>query len=263
MTQTLDHHRLRRAGAPLQLGLLALLVALAWAYVGMGFAALGAEGGLAARLAAICGPSAGRAVTAGSLAFSLAMWFAASIAMMLPSAWGLVTTYAEIAETAAARSVRVVPVGVLVAGYLTVWLGFSAAAALLQAALAASGLIGDGLLLSDRVVAGAVLIGAGAFQFSALKEACLSKCRMPFPTLFANWSVSAARIYRLGLREGAYCLGCCWALMLTMFALGVMNVLWMAALAAFAIVEKHAEKSFVSRAGGIFLLLAGVYMVLV
>ncbi|TIQ24742.1 MAG: DUF2182 domain-containing protein, partial [Mesorhizobium sp.] len=80
---------------------------------------------------------------------------------------------------------------------------------------------------------------AGLFQFSGLKQACLKKCRNPFSILFANWSVNPARIFRLGAEQGIWCLGCCWALMLVMFAVGVMNIFWMALIGLFTLIEKQ------------------------
>ena len=97
----------------------------------------------------------------------------------------------------------------------------------------------------------------GAYQFSGLKEACLKKCRNPFTTLFANWSVKPSRIFALGLRQGAWCLGCCWALMLVMFAVGLMNVFWMALLAMFTVVVKQVTSRLPTYlAGGLFLVWA-------
>ncbi len=98
---------------------------------------------------------------------------------------------------------------------------------------------------------------AGLYQFSALKNACLTRCRRPFAFFFANWSERAAGVFRLGLRQGAYCLGCCWALMLLMLALGTMNLVWMAGLAAIMAAEKLTPSEMFPRIVGVALLAAG------
>ncbi|RUW96244.1 DUF2182 domain-containing protein, partial [Mesorhizobium sp. M8A.F.Ca.ET.023.01.1.1] len=95
---------------------------------------------------------------------------------------------------------------------------------------------------------------AGLYQFSGLKEACRKKCRNPFSILFSNWSTSAARVFRLGVAQGIWCLGCCWALMLVMFAVGVMNVFWMALIGVFTLIEKQTAGSLPTRLAGAILL---------
>jgi predicted metal-binding membrane protein len=103
---------------------------------------------------------------------------------------------------------------------------------------------------------------AGLWQFSSLKEACLTRCRAPFATLFGRWTDRPAGIFRLGVEQGIWCLGCCWALMLVMFAVGVMNLFWMALLGLFAVVEKGEKGRAASRvAGAILLVWAGALLV--
>jgi predicted metal-binding membrane protein len=166
----------------------------------------------------------------------------------------MIRTYCEIADTARIKGEPVVHPLVLVAGYLGVWL----AAAMLFAALtlcvhtfAASGEIYDPVL----GIAGALaLLVAGLYQFSGLKEACLKKCRNPFSILFSNWSAKAIRVLRLGVAQGIWCLGCCWALMLVMFAVGVMNIFWMALIGVFTLIEKQTKGSLPTRLAGAILL---------
>ena len=88
----------------------------------------------------------------------------------------------------------------------------------------------SGMASASGLFSGAIFIGAGVYQFSALKHACLTQCQNPFPFFFANWATTPRGVFRLGVKQGLYCLGCCWAMMLVMFAVGVMNVVWMAAL---------------------------------
>jgi predicted metal-binding membrane protein len=152
---------------------------------------------------------------------------------------------------------------VLVAGYLTTWLAASAAFAGLTLAIyvfAAQGQVLDPV--AGRAGAAALAI-AGLYQFSGLKQACLDKCRNPFSILFANWSAKPLRVFRLGLRQGAWCLGCCWALMLVMFAVGAMNIFWMALIGLFTLIEKQTAGRLASRMAGAILLVWAAALLLV
>lgn len=166
------------------------------------------------------------------------MWVAMAIAMMLPTAVPMISAYMEICQTAAAKSITTVSPLVLIAGYLSVWLIFAISAAITQV-----GFIQLSLLLAvspatSQGVASALLIAGGFYQFSNLKQACLTKCRAPLNFFFANWSDNPRDIFQLGLKQGLFCLGCCWALMLVMFVTGIMNILWMVALTALMVAEK-------------------------
>ena len=108
-------------------------------------------------------------------------------------------------------------------------------------------------------IAGAILIGAGAYQLSPLKGACLKRCQSPIGFLLTNWREGTSGALELGLRHGLYCLGCCWALMFVLFVVGVMNLVWVAALTAFVLVEKFGPwGKWISRAGGVSLIAAGL-----
>lgn len=199
---------------------------------------------------------------AGQFAALVAMWFLMALAMMLPSAAPMIRTYCEIADTASAKGERAVHPLVLVAGYLTVWLaaslGFAGLTMAVQAGATATAI---GPL---RGAAGAAALAvAGLYQFSGLKEACLKKCRNPFNILFSRWSQRAPRIFVLGLEQGIWCLGCCWALMLVMFAVGIMNLSWMALLALFTVVEKQLPGRLPSLAAGAILLVWAAALLLI
>ncbi|MER8505201.1 DUF2182 domain-containing protein [Mesorhizobium sp. M0199] len=183
-----------------------------------------------------------------------AMWLLMAIATMLPSAAPMIRTYCEIADTARIKGEPVAHPLVLVAGYLSVWLAVSAMFAALT--LAVDAFASPGQMLDPAVgIAGAAALSiAGLYQFSWLKEACLEKCRNPFSVLFANWSARPIRIFRLGMEQGLWCLGCCWALMLVMFAVGVMNVFWMALIGLFSLVEKQTAGNLPTRLAGAILL---------
>jgi predicted metal-binding membrane protein len=192
-----------------------------------------------------------------------AMWFLMAVATMLPSAAPMVGTYCEIADTARIKREPAVHPLVLVAGYLCVWLLASAAFAALTLALRAHAPVARSLDPVAGAAAAAALAVAGLYQFSGMKEACLKRCRNPFPVLFASWSDRPARIFRLGLAQGAWCLGCCWALMLVMFAVGIMNLFWMALLGLFALVEKQTAGRLATRLAGTILLVWAAVLLLV
>jgi predicted metal-binding membrane protein len=188
------------------------------------------------------------------LASLTAMWFLMAVATMLPSAAPMIRTYSEIDDTAAAKGEPAPHPFVLVAGYIAVWLAASVGFAILAMLIAAAGSNGNALHPVSGLAGAAALGFAGIYQFSSLKQACLRKCRNPFAILFSRWSAEPARIFRLGLEQGVWCLGCCWALMLLMFAVGVMNIFWMALIGVFALVEKQASGPRASRIAGAILL---------
>jgi predicted metal-binding membrane protein len=201
----------------------------------------------AVRLVLLCATPNTAVTAADAVLASWAMWSLMAVAMMLPSAAPMIRTYCEIADTAAAKGEAAVHPLVLVAGYLSVW----ALASLLFAGL--SYMLSATTPLSGYPASAALAV-AGLYQFSGLKEACLEKCRHPFAILFARWSYRPSRIFRLGVEQGVWCLGCCWALMLVMFAVGVMNVFWMALIGLFAIVEKQWNSLVPGRLAGALLL---------
>jgi predicted metal-binding membrane protein len=260
------------------------LAAIGWLYLGLmvaGLARSGAAGSLGpgmeifgrfqptglarALIEAVCRPMLASGASAGSpvldFGLGLIMWCAMALAMMLPTAGPMVLTYAEIAETAASKGERVVSPVVLAVGYTSVWIGFAVMAALLQWALTRAAVLDPTLRPASGLFSGAVFLLAGTYQFSALKHACVTLCQRPFPFFFANWTVRTATVFRLGLRQGVYCLGCCWAMMLVMFAVGVMNVVWMAAIGVVMTAEKIATTTRVSHVVGILLIAVGVVFV--
>jgi len=193
-----------------------------------------------------------------TFAATISMWSAMTLAMMLPSAAPMILTYAEIAETAARKGEQIVSPLAIAAGYASVWLAFSSAAAVAQIAFAQAAALEAGI--PGGLLAGVVLIGAGAYQFSVLKHACLARCQHPFPFFFANWATTPRGVFRLGLRQGLYCLGCCWVMMLVMFAVGVMNIVWMAILAAVMTIEKLQIGRRFTYGVGVAFIVAGIAM---
>jgi len=211
--------------------------------------------------AAICRPAT-TALTASGVALTALMWAAMVLAMMLPSAAPMLFTYAEIAETAARKKETVVSPLTLAGGYMMVWLGFSALATTGQLALSRAALLDGGVAASSTLFAGVIFIGAGLYQFSALKHACLRQCQNPFPFFLTNWATTSRGVFRLGLKQGLYCLGCCWAMMLVMFAVGVMNIVWMAGLGIVMTTEKMGTGKWFTQAIGVALIVAGAAFIL-
>ena len=233
------------------------LASLGWLALGLLFSGMGA-------FEALCRPLAvsGTAWGASGFAIVALMWGAMTLAMMLPSASPMILTYAEIADTAARKHEHIVSPFMLAAGYTLVWLGFAAAATLAQFAFTRAALLDSGMQSASGLFSGAIFIGAGVYQFSALKHACLTQCQSPFPFFFANWATTPRGVFRLGVKQGLYCLGCCWAMMLVMFAVGVMNVIWMAALGVLMTFEKIGSGKRFTYTIGVALIVAGIAFVL-
>jgi predicted metal-binding membrane protein len=169
-----------------------------------------------------------------------AMWSVMMAGMMLPSASPLLLLYGTMArrgpepESAAGRTAA------LAAGYLLIWLLFSAGATLLQAAASRLWLVTPMMETATPWAGAALLLVAGLYQFTPLKATCLRACRSPLSFIMQRWRAGTLGAFRMGLDHGRYCLGCCWALMLLLFAGGVMNLVVIAALTAFVLVEKFA-----------------------
>ena len=237
-------------------GCVVLLTGLGWLTLGWLMARMGGvEGGLTtAPLKALCTTLIGRDTPGVLIAL---MWAAMTLAMMLPTAGPMMLTYAEIAETAARKGEQIVSPLVLAAGYGVVWVGFALTATATQLALTRLALIDARMAPVSGLFSGAIFIAAGAYQFTPLKHACLTQCQRPFPFFFAHWQTTAKGVFRLGLRQGFYCLGCCWAMMLLMFAVGAMNVLWMAALGIVMTIEKIGSGRTFSHAVGAAMIVAG------
>ena len=231
-----------------------LLTALGWLALGLQAANFGT-------IAALCQAMATNFSITGVALVAL-MWGAMTLAMMLPSAAPMILTYAEIADTAARKGEPVVSPFMLASGYAVVWLGFALAATVVQVALTRVALLDAGMEPMSGLFSGALFIAAGLYQFSALKHACLTQCQHPFQFFLANWQTTSRGVFRLGVRQGLFCLGCCWAMMLALFAIGMMNVLWMVALGIVMTIEKIGTGKWFSYAVGAAMIAIGVAFVL-
>jgi predicted metal-binding membrane protein len=232
------------------------LTGLGWLALGLIYSGMGTYDALCQALTVPHGAWGARGI-----AIVASMWGAMTLAMMLPSASPMILTYAEIADTAARKRERIVSPFVLAAGYTIVWLGFAVLATLAQFAVTRAALLDAGMQSASGLFSGAIFIGAGVYQFSALKHACLKQCQSPFPFFFANWATTPRGVFRLGVKQGLYCLGCCWAMMLVMFAVGVMNVIWMAGLGMVMTFEKIGTGKRFTYAVGVTLIAGGVAFV--
>ena len=182
-------------------------------------------------LASLCRANAG---TAGYVSV-LAMWALMAMAMKAPTTVPALKTYTDLGHAGAASASGF---AALIGGYLVVWLGFSAVGAAAQVLLSDFGLI-DPLGRSTETFLNAALLAlAGAYQFSRLKQACLNSCRSPMMFFMSHWRPGIAGAFAMGLRLGATCLGCCWALMLLAFVAGTMNLAFMGLAMALMAMEK-------------------------
>lgn len=194
---------------------------------------------------------------------TLAMWSVMMVAMMTPSAAPMILLYASIERKRQNQQSPLGRTGLFVAGYIVVWVLFSLAATAIQALLHQAALLSPAAAATSTALGGLLLIVAGLFQFSPLKYRCLHHCRSPLAFLLGEWRDGSGGAWWMGLRHGAYCLGCCWALMLLLFVAGVMNLLWVAALAALILLEKIAPAGLIlGRVAGVGFLLWGGWLLI-
>jgi predicted metal-binding membrane protein len=190
------------------------------------------------------------------------MWVVMMVAMMMPAAAPMIVMFATIRRRRTAEGRPAVPTVIFVLGYLVVWTIYSGVAALAQAGLHAAALLPPAMAATSPLLSGGLLVAAGVFQWTPLKRACLAACRSPLSFLMTSWREGRAGAFMMGLRHGLYCVGCCWALMALLFVAGVMNLLWVAAIAVAVLVEKVVPRGdVVGRLAGVVLTAAGVLLV--
>ena len=198
--------------------------------------------------------------TVTDVGFGFVMWVAMMAGMMSPSAAPVLLVVARAASTRGESSRTAVLFG---AGYFAVWTGFSAVATLAQWILHNAALLSPSMAAVSPRAAGIVLVVAGLYQLTPEKRACLQHCRNPIDFLMMHWRPGAAGSFGLGVRHGWYCLGCCWALMIVLFAVGLMNLVWVAAISAVILIEKTAWGGVgLARVTGALLILVGGYSAL-
>jgi predicted metal-binding membrane protein len=184
------------------------------------------------------GMDAGPGTDLGGLGWYLGIWMTMMAAMMLPSALPMVLLFSRVSTERARRAQAFVPTWVFVTGYLAVWLVYGLAAYALARGIRAAG---TGFLGWDRAgpyVVGGAVAAAGLYELTPLKTMCLRHCRSPLHFVVTGWREGPAGALRMGAEHGAYCVGCCFGLMVVLFALGVMSLFWMAAIAAVIVFQK-------------------------
>jgi predicted metal-binding membrane protein len=198
----------------------------------------------------------------GDLGTTAVMWAVMMVAMMLPSATPLLVLFARSQRPRVGAAEGSWLTGLLAVGYLVVWLGWSGLAAILQWMLHASLLLSAGAALTSMVAGGVLLMLAGVYQVTPWKHVCLTRCQSPLGFMLAHWREGRAGAFRMGSAHGAYCVGCCWALMTLLFVGGVMNLTWVAALAVLVLLEKVVPGRWVSYASGAVLVAWGLRVLL-
>lgn len=194
---------------------------------------------------------------AGYFVAMFLMWVVMMIAMMVPSAAPAILLFAALERGARLRNTSLFAIG-----YLVCWAAFGLLATLGQWALNQAGQLASPMMIrAAPAVGGVLLLGAGIYQLTPWKSACLRHCRSPAAFLTARWRPGRMGAFAMGLDHGAYCVGCCWALMALLFVVGAMNLVWVAALAAFVLVEKLLPAgAFVGRAGAMAMIAAGALL---
>jgi len=237
----------------LVLGGLAGLTALAWAYVGYRAWDMG-------RMDMPMAMAMPRMQVWGVLDLLLlfVMWAVMMVAMMVPSATPMLLMFTTINRRRQDQQQPYVPTTMFLGGYLLVWAGFSILAMLAQWGLHSAALLSPMMGSTSPILGGLVLLAAGIFQWTPLKSTCLTHCRSPLGFLMTDWREGHRGALGMGVRHGRYCVGCCWFLMALLFVAGVMNVLWVAILAVFVLVEKVVPRGdVVGRVVGGGLVVAG------
>jgi predicted metal-binding membrane protein len=224
-------------------GALAGLVFLSWTYIlvgaGTGMRALHMSGlPTAIRISSPMAALQPMPWSAGYALLIFLMWWLMMVAMMLPSAAPMILLFAAVRRKRHEAGAPYMGTGLFGSGYLAVWGGFSVIAVTLQWQLEGIALLSPMMLTTSMALGALLLIGAGVWQFTPLKHACLRHCRSPAEFLTHHWRNGRAGAFHMGIRHGAYCLGCCWMMMLLLFYGGIMNIYWIAGLSTLVLVEK-------------------------
>jgi predicted metal-binding membrane protein len=247
-------------------GALATIVALSWAYViwlaaDMDMGGMDMDGLRMVPAGIGLMAPATTAWSAIEFAYVLAMWAVMMVGMMAPAAAPMILVYARVVRQGRVAGRPLAATGWFASGYFLAWLAFSLAATIVQWALEQKALLDPGMASASHALETVVLVAAGVYQWTPLKDRCLAQCRTPFGFLMLHGGFrgDARGCVRLGWRHGLYCVGCCWALMALLFVVGVMNVLWIALLALLVLLEKLTPWGrWVARAAGLACIVAAI-----
>jgi predicted metal-binding membrane protein len=193
--------------------------------------------------------------------YMFVMWAVMMVAMMLPSATPMILLFNRVRSKRASAGRPYAPTSAFVSGYILAWVGISLLATLANWGLHSAGIMTSMTGRVAPLTGGVILIAAGVFQWTPLKHACLDHCRSPLAFLTQYWRDGVSGATVMGLHHGTYCLGCCWLLMALLFVLGVMNLLWVAALSLIVLAEKVLPKGqILSRTLGVVLVIWGGWL---
>ncbi|MDD5170748.1 MAG: DUF2182 domain-containing protein [Syntrophales bacterium] len=199
----------------------------------------------------------------GDIMHLFVMWTIMMAAMMLPAATPMIMMFATVNGRRVDGESPLVSTWLFALGYLAVWTAYSGLATLAQWGLHLSALLTHHMVITSPILGGSLLISAGIFQWTPFRDACMAKCRSPLGFLITEWREGRRGALIMGLKAGLFCVGCCWLLMILSFVLGVMNMIWMATLTAFMLLEKVTDNKWLSRAAGLVLVTWGLWVLLV
>ena len=189
------------------------------------------------------------------------MWCVMMVGMMLPSAAPMILLFAKAVQKSAHAEAPIARTYAFVGGYLGAWIAFSLAATIVQGLLARAALMSPMMDYTSTTIGALTLMAAGIYQWTPFKRLCLLHCRSPLHWSSHGWPSGVGGALRMGASHGLYCVGCCCALMLLLFFGGVMNLMWIALIAGFVLLEKLAPfGTHVGRIGGALLVAAGVWL---
>ena len=238
---------------------LAAMTALAWTYLAREAASMQSMA-MDARMHAAMGMADMRGWGFADGFALFVMWAVMMAGMMLPSAAPVILLILSVYRRRGDQSARVSAVA-FIGGYLLVWTIFSAVAAAAQTGLHRAAFLTPEMASGSAVLGGAILLIAGLYQWLPIKSTCLTHCHSPLGFITQHWREGATSGFMMGARHGTYCVGCCWALMALLFVVGVMNLMWVAAIATFVLVEKLTlQVPHLGRVAGILLILWGAYV---
>jgi predicted metal-binding membrane protein len=233
------------------------VTALAWIYLVLLASRMGDMGGMGAME-----PMELHPWTASDFLLMFLMWAVMMVGMMLPSAMPMALVYAAVARKAERQGTTLPPTFVFIAGFISVWTLFSLGATLVQWQLERLALLSPMMVSTSPALGGGLLVAAGIYQLTPAKETCLRHCRAPAQFFAGHWRPGLRGAFRLGLFHGAFCLGCCWLLMSLLFFGGVMNLLWIAAITIFVLIEEVMPFGLrASRLSGVGLIALGLAVV--
>jgi len=201
--------------------------------------------------------------TATDFVLLFLMWMVMMIAMMTPSVSPLILLFAMVNRQRKQQQNPFVHTAYLLAGYLLIWGSFSLLATLLQWMLQQLSLLNPEMKITSKILGSIILIVAGIFQFTPLKRSCLSNCRTPIDFIYRNWKEGKSGALQMGIANGINCLGCCWVLMVLLFFSGIMNLLWIAIIAVFVLIEKtFPQPKWISFVAGVVLTVYGLIVLM-